>query len=141
VSDSETLILWLCSQTPDDRLQGTGKVQGDLAVALGISPAQMSGLIERLHQRGLVASERSNLDRRRQIWRLTGEGEALLSQIETAAGELAHQIDAELSSAEQQQTDVALQRLIDAASHRPRLRPFTPENDHRDENPCEGGAQ
>src|SRR6187397_1426750 len=46
LSETELVIVWLCS--------GGGRVQVDLAAATGISPAQMSGLVERLRSRGLV---------------------------------------------------------------------------------------
>ena len=50
LSDTELLVVWLCS--------GGGRVQVDLAGAIGISPAQMSGMVERLRSRGLVAMHR-----------------------------------------------------------------------------------
>ena len=40
LSDTELLVVWLCS--------GGGRMQVELAAAIGISPAQMSGLVERL---------------------------------------------------------------------------------------------
>ena len=45
LTDTELLVIWLCS--------GGGRVQVDLAGAIGISPAQMSGMVERLRSRGL----------------------------------------------------------------------------------------
>src|SRR4051812_24468900 len=50
LSDTELIVVWMCS--------GEGRVQVDLAGSTGISPAQMSGLVERLRGRGLVAMHR-----------------------------------------------------------------------------------
>src|SRR5205823_12279199 len=69
LSDTELIVVWLCG--------GGGRVQIDLASATGISPAQMSGLMERLRSRGLVAMHRLARDRRRQMWRATPEGQTL----------------------------------------------------------------
>ena len=44
LSDSELLVVWLCS--------GGGRIQVELAAAIGISPAQMSGMVERLRLAG-----------------------------------------------------------------------------------------
>src|SRR5438046_438744 len=63
LTDSELLVVWLCS--------GAGRVQIDLAAAIGTSPAQMSGMVERLRARGLVAMHRLAADRRRQVCRTT----------------------------------------------------------------------
>src|SRR6478752_5908652 len=60
LSDTELIVVWMCS--------GDGRVQIDLVGSTGISPAQMSGLVERLRGRGLVAMHRQAGDRRRQIW-------------------------------------------------------------------------
>lgn len=76
VSDHDFWVLWLCRRwTPQ------GIVQQELAVAVGVSAAQMSGLVERLRQQGLLAGSRDDGDRRRQYWRLTAAGEHLLAEI------------------------------------------------------------
>src|SRR5688500_1434487 len=46
LSDAEVLVVWLCGPR--------GMVQGDLATAIGVSPALMSGTVERLRQQGLI---------------------------------------------------------------------------------------
>src|SRR5688500_5236855 len=51
LAESELVVLWLCAQ---ERPRG-GWVQGELAQAAGLSPAQTSSLVERLRQRGLMA--------------------------------------------------------------------------------------
>jgi DNA-binding MarR family transcriptional regulator len=84
ISDHDFWVLWLCG-----RAAPNGVVQQELAAAVGVSTAQMSGLVERLRQHGLLASCRSDRDRRRQYWRLTAAGDALLAEIQTEIGERA----------------------------------------------------
>jgi len=83
LGDGDFWVLWLCSLAAPN-----GFVQHELAASAGVSPAQMSGLVERLRQRGLLAGCRGDRDRRRQYWRLTPAGEDLLREIQTEiAGE------------------------------------------------------
>jgi len=77
LSDGDFWVLWLCS-----RAAPNGFVQHELAAATGVSAAQMSGLVERLRQHGLLAGCRGDRDRRRQYWRLTTAGEDLLREIQ-----------------------------------------------------------
>src|SRR5436305_9407343 len=81
LSDTELLVVWLCT--------GGGRIQVELAGAIGISPAQMSGMVERLRSRGLVAMHRLAMDRRRQIWRTTAVGQSLLAAAAEHLNELA----------------------------------------------------
>jgi DNA-binding MarR family transcriptional regulator len=106
LSDAELLVLWLC--------HGGGQVQVDLAATLGISPAQMSGLVERLRARELVAMHRSATDRRRQVWRTTAAGETLLKQAAGHLGALADAVDGGLSTTEQQTIELLCRRLVEA---------------------------
>ena len=52
--------------------------QADLAEQLVVSPAQVSGAVERLRSLGLLERVDSQRDRRRQLWQVTGAGDALL---------------------------------------------------------------
>ena len=122
LSDSEMLILWLCWQPGK-----SGRVQGDLASSLGISPAQTSALVEGLRQRGFLQHERSTLDRRRQIWRLSLEGEALLEEMGAAISELADRFEGELTTDEHRLAESMSERLFDLLQDRPRLRLFDPD--------------
>ncbi|WP_425618708.1 MarR family winged helix-turn-helix transcriptional regulator [Anatilimnocola sp. NA78] len=76
LTDQEFLVLWLCDERPQAR-----RGQGDLAEAVGASPAQMSGLVERLRRRNLLCFERLGRDRRRQVWQLTDDGQQLLTEL------------------------------------------------------------
>jgi DNA-binding MarR family transcriptional regulator len=82
IRDTEFLVLWLC-----DRFAAQGVVQHELAAAVGVSEAQMSGLVERLRQNGLLVGCRGEPDRRRQYWRLTAEGTDLLARVRAAVNE------------------------------------------------------
>src|SRR5207249_714773 len=93
LSDTELLVVWLCS--------GGGRIQVDLAGAIGISPAQMSGMVERLRSRGLVGMHRLARDRRRQVWRTTTAGQTLLAEAAGHLNELAICIRGGLSEDEQ----------------------------------------
>jgi DNA-binding MarR family transcriptional regulator len=109
ISDGELLTLWLCLG------EEGGLVQGDLAASLGVSPAQMSGIVERLRQRGLIEMHRQALDRRRQVWRGTAAARQVLESLTVALANLADHLSAQLTP-DEQQTALALgQRLAAAA--------------------------
>lgn len=122
LTDTELLVVWLCS--------GSGRVQVELAGSLGVSPAQMSGLAERLRSRGLVAMHRPALDRRRQIWLTTGSGAALLERVAGHLDAIAAEIADALADDQQRSAQSLCQRLAEAvaasgkrASSRPGERP------------------
>jgi DNA-binding MarR family transcriptional regulator len=106
LSDAELLVLWFC--------HGGGQVQVELAAAIGISPAQMSGVVERLRSRELVAMHRSATDRRRQVWRTTAAGETLLAEIAGQLEAVAATIQGGLTTAEQHAVESLCQRLVEA---------------------------
>ena len=69
LTDSEFLVMWWCYQA-----EGEPIVQGELAVQVGLSPAQLSGIVDRLNKRSLLHLTRSTRDRRCQLLQLTPEG-------------------------------------------------------------------
>jgi len=75
-------LLWRLGQT-EEAAESTspGVSQTDLARDLQISTAQTSGLVESLRQRGLLEGHRPKSDRRRQVWRLSPAGAALLASL------------------------------------------------------------
>lgn len=117
LSDTELLVVWLCS--------GNGRVQVDLAGSIGISPAQMSGLVERLRSRGLVAMHRLAMDRRRQVCRTTSAGQTRLADAARQLSELTVCIRRGLSDEEQQLAQTLCERLAEAVATSAR-RPTTP---------------
>jgi DNA-binding MarR family transcriptional regulator len=72
----------------------------DLAGALRVSPATVSGLVRRLERRGLVCREPLPQDRRAKVLRLTDEGSALLHRIDALGTELWAGIVDELTTEE-----------------------------------------
>ena len=91
LTDAELLVVWLAVR---------GMVQGDLATAIGVSPALMSGTVERLRQQGLIEMHRSPVDRRRQVWRTTPRGQELFDCLRPALAIAAGQIANRLTPAE-----------------------------------------
>lgn len=72
--EHELLLLWACSEPNSEQSQR------ELAESLGISPPQISALVERLRSQGDLTCERSRNDRRRQVLRLTEQGTARLEE-------------------------------------------------------------
>lgn len=125
LSEQEFFVLWLCN---DAELAHRG--QGELAEAVGVSPAQMSGLVDRLRRRNLLQFERLGRDRRRQVWQLTPAGQTLLAEVcqQLLHG---HKLPGELTAPEQHQLLALLERWLPAAT----------DNDLTDEHrtPDQGG--
>jgi DNA-binding MarR family transcriptional regulator len=109
LTDCELFTIWLCLGDEG------GLVQGALAAALGVSPAQMSGIVERLRQRGLIEMHRQTLDRRRQVWRGTPAARQVLESLATPLAALAGDLAAQISSPDQQTSQALCQRLAAAA--------------------------
>jgi DNA-binding MarR family transcriptional regulator len=76
LTDSECLVLWACCEAPSE-----GQAQHNLAAVIGVSPAQLSGLLDDLAARGLIVGRRPAHDRRRQYWRLTPIGQTLVGEL------------------------------------------------------------
>jgi len=80
LGDRPFLVLWMLSSTSDESRTDCNAQelnQVTLATALGMSPAQLSAVLEQLRRRQLVESRRSTADRRRQHWQLTPAGSSL----------------------------------------------------------------
>ena len=116
LSDAELLVVWLC--------RGDGHVQVELASAIGISPAQMSGLVERLRARGLVAVHRQAMDRRRQVWRTSPEGESLLGEVAGQLHDLAAAVGTLLTADEQQAVLSLCEHLVGSGRPQRATNPF-----------------
>jgi DNA-binding MarR family transcriptional regulator len=124
LTDNELLVVWQC--------RGTGWVQVELAGSIGVSPAQMSGMVDRLGSRGLVAMHRPTMDRRRQVWRTTTAGKKLLEEITPHLEELASQLYGGFSVENEQATTGLCRRLAEVASGRGTLtKTVPPANEDR----------
>jgi DNA-binding MarR family transcriptional regulator len=97
LGDNEFLVLWLCNRASEH-----GVAQGELAEALGISAAHMSGLVERLRCRTLLTGRRCRLDRRRQLWFVDTPGQRLLEKIGREIDQLANALERCLPLPQQQ---------------------------------------
>ena len=136
ISDVELFVLWLCYTAHEP-----GVAQNELAGAAGVSAAQMSGLVERLRQRGLLLPKRCAEDRRRQYWNLTDEGSRTLHEIQADFGAVSAALTRHLSIDEQKLLASLLERLARAAERPLALRAVSPDTDDsgqhrevRDEN-------
>lgn len=86
-------LLWYCHRSPS---KGIG--QRELAQAIEVSAAHVSGLLEQLRQRDLLTSDRSRIDRRRQVWRVTASGQELIQQVVGDLYDWAATLDGQLGS-------------------------------------------
>jgi len=89
-----------------------GSSAGDLAALEGISPAAMSGYVERLAKAGLVVRVPDERDRRRQVLALTAEAESVLRKVRSRrTAWLAARLQ-KLSAEELAAVDAALEPLL-----------------------------
>lgn len=121
LNDTEFLVLWLCRQSADH-----GLAQHDLAETLGVSPPHVSGLVERLRERGLLTGRRCRLDRRRQLWFLDEAAQQLLQEIRSELEQLAGALDQHLA-VPQRQTLISLLRNLSLVGTGTDLRLFDPD--------------
>lgn len=114
LSDTDSLALWVCQQSG-----AVGQPQHDLATQMGISPAQLSGLLEALGERGLLIGRRPSHDRRRQYWRITPVGAELLRQLFADLSAWCRPLVGELPDSERRQLEEQLSRLTCASADNP----------------------
>lgn len=96
LGEAQFSLLWASLGAPS-----AGLSQSQLAAALSLSPAHVSGLVEQLRQQGLLESRRTPSDRRRQLWRITPAGrnalEAVLADLAQWADRFHNQLGPEVS--------------------------------------------
>jgi DNA-binding MarR family transcriptional regulator len=73
MSELHLIVLWQCARSEPDGIN-----QRALAESLTVSHAQVSALVEQMRGNELIAAHRPPHDRRRQNWRLTQNGRAML---------------------------------------------------------------
>jgi DNA-binding MarR family transcriptional regulator len=94
LNDTQLLLLWVCADA------GTrGIPQNRLASLLGLSTAQVSGLVDRLSQRELIAECANSGDRRKRLWSLTDAGRAQLDRVLRRLDPLATKLQARFGEA------------------------------------------
>lgn len=94
INEPEFRLLWLLAGTASSDVLAVPLDQADLAEQLVVSPAQVSGAVERLRSLGLVERVQHQRDRRRQLWRVTEAGDELLQLIVARVCEAASQQEA-----------------------------------------------
>ena len=119
---TELIVLWMCERAA---VRGVG--QKELVSAAGVSAAQMSGVVERLRQRGWLTAERGRQDRRQQLWCLAPEGQRVMGAVRMALTPVAEQVSERLSPADTDRLRELLQRLQSSAALPSLLGLFTPE--------------
>ena len=80
INEPEFRLLWLLAGSGNGAAEYSLD-QADLAERLVVSPAQVSGAVERLRNLGLLERVQHERDRRRQLWRVTDAAGKLLGQI------------------------------------------------------------
>jgi len=147
LTEAELALLWECRSAAD-----CGMSQSELAKALAVSPAQVSGLVERLRRSGLLQSRRSENDRRRQYWRLTPRGTKALQDIQALMADWVRRLDNRLGIAESdllgdllEQMQAALRGPREdggkpaATGRTPRLEPS--EENTSEKDPCDAESR
>lgn len=87
VSESEFRLLWRLEHGASGAAGGDKPSaegfpdQAMLAEQLALSPAQLSGMVERLSALGLIEPEQLPHDRRRQAWRIARAGRGLVGDV------------------------------------------------------------
>lgn len=94
INEPEFRLLWLLAGAANSGASAAALDQADLAEQLVVSPAQVSGAVERLRSLGLVERIQHQRDRRRQLWSVTEAGDALLQLIVARVREAASQQEA-----------------------------------------------
>lgn len=121
LSEAEFSVLWVCASA---RSPGPG--QNELARALAVSPAQISGLVEQLRRKRLLAGRRAANDRRRQLWRLTPNGKSVVQAVLIGLEDWARGLD--LALGEEHRT--LLGRFVDPLFQQVRPADAGPDCDH-----------
>jgi len=82
MNETEFRLLWLLRETEGEILE-----QSTLVEELGISPAQVSALVEKLRSQQILDSGTDRNDRRRKLWQLTASSrenfEAVIASVES----------------------------------------------------------
>jgi DNA-binding MarR family transcriptional regulator len=80
LGEAEFRLLWALAN-PANGAAGRPLDQSAIVEELAASPAQVSGLVERLRSQGLIQAGPVGGDRRRQAWRLTTAGDQAVSRV------------------------------------------------------------
>lgn len=115
LGESEFALLWVCFEPSSSRLENEGLTQTEIAHALDLSPASVSGLVEQLRSVGLLAGSRSTIDRRRQVWHLTERGRTFVEQLLYELQSWGNSLDRAMGAMARETIHDLLGQLIEAA--------------------------
>jgi DNA-binding MarR family transcriptional regulator len=99
------------------------RVQSELVQMIGLSPAGISRLVDRLQDRRLVTSRRRAEDRRQVEVRITSEGLQVLGDVTLLGGTALQQTAEEMPAAQRTRIAAALRELIAEVNARARPDP------------------
>ena len=85
---------------------------GTLARRISLSPATITGIVDRLEKRGLVTRERSTDDKRKVVIALTSQGRELVGQMPPPLHETVSRRLGELPVEEQEEIDRVLMKIV-----------------------------
>ena len=97
------------------RLRGGPQTVGRLGTEVGLSPASVTRLVDRLEKRGLVARSRDAEDRRRVDVRLTSHGERVLGESKVFKGSDLHLAVEAMTADERRAMTSSLGRFVELA--------------------------
>jgi DNA-binding MarR family transcriptional regulator len=104
-------VLWALERAPERRLR-----MSELAEHVVLSRSNLTRLVDRLEEAGLVARERSEEDRRGAYAVITAEGREVRRKMwPTYEAGIREVFDSQLDAAEARPMAAALQRMLDAA--------------------------
>ncbi|OHB67521.1 MAG: hypothetical protein A2V70_15545 [Planctomycetes bacterium RBG_13_63_9] len=107
LSASELATLCTCHDTTTNAL-----AQTEIVAILAASPAQVSGLVDRLRRRGVLQGRRAADDRRRQLWHLTPLGQEMLRDVLANLDDWARPLEDELGVEQSGALTWLLDRLV-----------------------------
>jgi DNA-binding MarR family transcriptional regulator len=93
--------------------------QRELAVRLAVDPSDMAKILDELAAGGHVDRVRDPADRRRVTVTLTGDGHALLAELDAEAAAVQDEVLAPLTSDEREQLNVLLSKVFTHLSEAP----------------------
>jgi DNA-binding MarR family transcriptional regulator len=97
------------------QLRNGPETVGKLGAEVGLSPASVTRLVDRLEKRGLVARSRDAEDRRRVDVRLTSQGERVLGESKVFKGSDVHLAVEAMTSDERRAMTASLSRFVELA--------------------------
>ncbi len=133
VTEPQFALLRTCARST------SGLSQSELADGLALSAAHVSGMVEQLSARGLVVGQRDSNDRRRQCWRLTDAGRAIVELVIRELLPWCETLDANFECVRRQQLAVALRALapvIGGCSMESRVLPIGVRKRDEDRSPA-----